>query len=326
MLVQRSVTNFVQHKHEGIVFCWQKVRLCVVSLSAVLFFGNLFFPAHASELPICTTSVPVNMGIVGLIDGTWSVHLSDKSNGRWIPISTDQEVRTFVFSHAQQRLLYAAADGSVRNRDLNNDRDSELVGAGQHLRQPYLTAGDGTFYAVQFKGGASGDTSIVRINEDAPETPVPVVTQPGAVFSPTLDKRGKLLFYTVAHCTERCGRIIQEVWRKDLISGQADQMTLIGAMSSDPVAGVFPDIFYFSLQSENEESVVRFEYESGEITKRFQVGKRNRRPTLDGEGQLHFLTDIDGRVVIARFNSKDEGCYFPLPNTFDDARELVSGS
>lgn len=266
------------------------------------------------------------MGVIGLIDGSWSVHLSDEARGRWIPVSTDQEVRTFVFTSTRQHLLYAAADGSVRSHDLNNGQERELASAEQHLRQPRLTGQAREFYAVQFESGTSGNTSIVLVNEDAPEVPSPVITQPGAVFSPALDEREQALLYTVAHCTEGCGRIIQEVWRKDLLSGRADQLTLIGAMSSDPVASDISDALYFALQDEDGESIVRFEQESGEITRRFRVGTRNRRPALDGEGRLHFLTDLDGRVAIARFDADNKGCHYPLPETFDDARELVSGS
>ena len=279
--------------------------------------------------PACPDPVPDGMGVVALFDGGWTVHLSDEAAGRWVPVETEREVRTFSFSRERGELLYAAADGSVRSRPLGSEaaEESELATAGEQLRQPRLAGPDGTVYAVRFKDGASSDTEIVRVNRDSPDDTVPVVTQPGAVFSPVPDAFGRTLLYTVAHCTERCGRIIQEVWRKDLVSGRADQLTLGGAMSADPVAGEDGEPVYFAVQDESGEAVVRFDPETRTAERRFRVGERNRHPALDGEGRLHFLTEVDGRAVIARFGDGDDGgCHFPFPETFDDARELVAGS
>ena len=94
------------------------------------------------------------------------------------------------------------------------------------LNYTQLRAHAGGALAVQLQEGKSRQTSIMDITTPNMAT---LVNQASAQFHPLKTKNN--LFYAHVSCRLACDPVIQEVWRRDLVSGDTQQLTLLNSTS-----------------------------------------------------------------------------------------------
>lgn len=180
--------------------------------------------------------------------------IAQESSARWglyriagdgspIRVPTQLEPRQACIASQAGRAVYAAADGSLRLVALDSSSESTLAvtDRSRSYTQPCLSADGRDIFAVEMAEGKSIDTEIVRIKA-AGEAPTPLVRQPGAQHEPFLFQ-GRWLVYANVACAEGCDRLLVEIWLRDLLSGSARQLTLLNALSQNPVTDAKQVVF-----------------------------------------------------------------------------------
>jgi Tol biopolymer transport system component len=148
-----------------------------------------------------------------------------------------------------------------------------------------------------------------------------VVTQPLAQFEPRF-QASNALYYASVSCNHGCGRIIQEIGRMDLSSGEADQLTLVNAIARQPVpASADPWLYFASNQAGNFHlwrlNLASDHYEpltSGRVT--------DSNPAFDREQRLYFLRHTPTGVQLLRRENEGALHAMTLPEPFEDLRVL----
>ena len=121
------------------------------------------------------------------------------------------------FVHAEQHLLPLP--------------DKEDLNGSQNYTQ--LRAYDSGLVMVQLLAGKSRDTQLLNYdthNKNKSAKPYsPLIKQAAAQFHPLMHQ--ELLFYGHVSCRLACDPVIQEIWQQNLITGKAEQLTLLNATS-----------------------------------------------------------------------------------------------
>lgn len=293
----------------------------------LFFFLVGLVPLGATCAPHCEKHTwPDYLAFLGLEStesSRWHFYIFEPKTGKVQKIPTEQEPRTFAFSQSEQLLVYAAEDGTIRRKELGSSGESVLLESNKFYSYGQPSLGDqNRLYLVRFKEGASTDTEVVSFSSSGPASraPEPVVTQPGAIFSPVFVE--PYLYYTVAHCVEGCGNIIQEVWRKHLQTGIARQLTLTGLLLSDPEPNNH-HLLAVSLSEPGSESVILLSTEkSGQFNSRIFQARNARYPVVDTHGNLLFLS-YEGVKTKIILQQGDLRCEVSLPDGIAAAREMA---
>lgn len=181
-------------------------RLCALLLL------SLSFVQSTSALQF-----PEGMSFVGLSQDGWLAYLVDDRSGQPKPIATSSEPRSPTWSMADNGMAYLDAGGQLVVK--KNGTESEIVLAKpdkeRAFAQPVFSPDGQTLYVVELKKGISVNTDILAIRIDSPELK-PVVQQRSAQFDPYKTIDG-YLYYANVTCVLGCGKIIQELWRKQLV-------------------------------------------------------------------------------------------------------------
>ena len=204
---------------------WPLGRL---SLAAALGFSAAVASAQAPP------AWPPGMSFVAQdAAGAWALYRVDDRRDV-VRLATELEPRQACVVPDGSKAVYAAADGTLRVATFGSGgRETVLArpSAAYSYTQPCLGA-DGDLVAVEMAEGKSIETEIVRFG-NAPE-PVHIARQPGAQHDPYLHQ-GRWLVYASVGCSYGCEQLLVEIWSRDLLSGQARQLTLLNALSQAPV-------------------------------------------------------------------------------------------
>jgi Tol biopolymer transport system component len=148
-------------------------------------------------------------------------------------------------------------------------------------------------------------------------TKKPVVTQRSAQFEPYFHAP-RTLYYSNVHCTIGCGKIIQEIWRKDLISGEAEQITLLNAIARQPV--ISGQWLYFSSNKAGNFHIWRMSLETGRYERLTEGRVTDINPALDRQSNLYFIRHTPtGTALMQR---RTDGTLQTLPKTLENFRDL----
>ncbi len=119
---------------------------------------------------------------------------------------------------------------------------TESMEAGNSTSYTQLRAFDDGLVMVELLRGKSRETRLVRCSENARGSnekgqinPEPLLQQASGQFNPLIAKdiqsKGEALFYGHVSCRLACKPVIQEIWRLDLTTDLAKQMTMLNATS-----------------------------------------------------------------------------------------------
>lgn len=171
-------------------------------------------------------------------DGIWRLYRVN-DHGAMQPVPTQTEPRQACVTGpgtAPVRAAYVGADGALRLVTLGGgERVLTRTDARRSYTQPCLTADGSEIVVVEMADGKSIDTEILRFNHNRREGEgEPVAPQAGAQHDPYLWNR-RLLVYAHVGCAVGCQQLLVEIWLRDLVSGQARQLSLLNALSQNPV-------------------------------------------------------------------------------------------
>jgi Tol biopolymer transport system component len=129
------------------------------------------------------------------------------------------------------------------------------------------------------------------------------------------------IYYANVSCVEGCGKIIQEVWRKDIASGQAKQLTLLNTLSHQPSVDSKKEWMYFSSNSKGSYHIWRTSLNTGSVKQLTYGDVTDGFPMSYTEGIL-FLRRINNQVKLMHLDNKGDLSDFKLPKTYQKIRNL----
>jgi Tol biopolymer transport system component len=288
-------------------------RLSWLSLLAAILCGTA---AHAAG------DLPAGLSFIGLKDRLWRIYVVDRA-GALQELATAQEPRAASVSLTGARIVYVSADGDLRSASLRGG-DERVVAARSKERamaQPVLAPDGATAFVVEMKQGTSADTDILqlRLSGGAPRV---VVSQPGAQFEPSLARGGRYLLYSSVSCVLGCGRILQEIWRKDLLGGEAVQLTLLNAIARQPFATADGAAIYFSSDKAGNFHIWRMGADGSQPVPLTSGAVTDSNPVVDGDGRVYFVRHDASGVKLMRLEPGGRETQLVLPAGVQDIRDL----
>ena len=229
--------------------------------------------------------------------------LSLDANNRWQPvvcndgacrfIHTDLDVQTFDYDVKSERIVYVAADRSVRLKSKGSEKVL-LRARKDAYTQPRFVDKD-RVAVVKLLDGSSKKTQIVTFNLDHPRSQNPLVAQYATTLDPWIDK--KRVLYAKVTCADGCGKIIQEIWQSDRY-GFAKQLTLENRLAHHPSYDSHRNTLYYSAKESDGYAIYRLDmYRSvckGERIA-YEPEAADLWPMPDGEGGIFFVRSKKGK-------------------------------
>jgi hypothetical protein len=139
---------------------------------------------------------------------------------------------------------------------------------------------------VQLTEGRSSATQLLSLDADGAE-PSEILRQQSAQFYPYLHQGW--LYYAHVSCRAECRPLIQEVWRKDMVTGLARQLTRLNAATHLYSAS---DEGHYGFLVSNQSGyyhLARLELESGEISWLTRGEVTDSHPSIAVDGVLYFI-------------------------------------
>ncbi|WP_158307449.1 TolB family protein [Methylomonas methanica] len=263
--------------------------------------------------------IPSGLSFMGLNQNQWLIYV--EKSGIFTELPAISEPRNPSFNYKSQKYAYIGSDASLHEASYLDSADSilKLAGKGHAYTQPAYDEDGKRLFLVSLKEGASVDTDIlVRENGQWKIA----VNQRSAQFEPYFQPPNTL-YYSNVHCTEDCGRIIQEIWRKDLTSGIAEQVTLTNSIARQPVVSKDGETLYFSSNKAGYYHIWQLSLASNTYRQLTSGAVTDESPALDSEGHLYFIRhSADGRGGIMQWQDGAEPIELTLPEGVTDVRDL----
>lgn len=266
--------------------------------------------------------IPTNLLLVLNVGKTWSTQTIHPNNGEFQEIELADSLRTPAYDSVNNRVAYISDNGSVVEQIIggsNNTLINASSNRNNYTQPAYSPSGEG-LYIVELKEGTSVDTDILVFDKSRKELK-PVVTQRSAQFDPMLPTENEL-YYSNVHCTVDCGKIIQEIWRKNLVSGVAEQVTLLNSISRQPFLLPDGEWLYFSSNKKGNYHIWRMNLKSKEYEQLTQGYVTDINPVLDEEENLYFIRRSPDGVMLMRRDRRGVLKEMILPDGVTDIRDL----
>jgi Tol biopolymer transport system component len=270
-----------------------------------------------------TADLPAGLSFIGLKDRAWRLYVVGPS-GAVHEVATAQEPRAASVSLAAARAVYVSAEGDLRALSFTGGDERVLLARSKEfaIAQPAFAPGGAEVYAVEMKEGASAETDIVLLRSTGAGAPRRIVSQPGAQFEPTPARAGRYLLYSSVSCVLGCGRILQEIWRKDLLGGEAIQLTLLNAIARQPVASPDGTAVYFSSDRAGNYHIWRMGWDRGQPVALSSGAVTDSNPVVDRDGNVYFIRHVAAGVRFMRLDGSGHATELPLPGGVEDMRDL----
>lgn len=270
-------------------------------------------------------ALPPGLAFTGLAAGRWQVYYAAE-HGALKAIPTATEPRTPALNLAAGRLAYVSAEGSLREITLADEHDTVVLQADakRTFTQPAYDIPGNRLFVVELHEGASVETDILALAPDRQSTK-PVVIQRSAQFEPFHDGRYNL-YYSNVHCTLGCGKIIQEIWRFNTVTGEADQLTLTNHIARQPVASADGKSLYFSSDRAGHFHIWRLNLATGQAEPLTRGLVTDTDPAVGKDGAVYFVRRSPGRTELMRWSASGAPRPVALPKAIEDIRDLEIGS
>lgn len=263
---------------------------------------------------------PEGMSFVGLEQERWGLYIVTPGTSAPQIVTTALEPRTPTYNPRTGKVAYIGADGSLREIMLDNATERVLLHADtkRTFTQPAYDAEGKRLFVVVLKNRESVETEIVAFDGAKPR---PVVSQRSAQFEPYFHAPD-LLYYANVLCTIGCGRIIQEIWRINLVSGVAGQVTLLNVMARQPVVSPDGKWLVFSSDKAGNFHIWRMDVKIRRYEQLTTGQVTDISPALDRNGQVYFIRHTPDGTQLMRWRADGEVRPLPLPNGVEDLRDL----
>ena len=283
---------------------WGRLLASLTSLPWISGLICMACPVHAQ-----TAALPPGMSFVAQDEaGAWSLYRVDASRAP-VRLPTQQEPRQACVAPDGSKLVYAAADGTVRLWAKGVAEETVLVRADarRSYTQPCMAADGREVYAVEMADGKSLETEILRF-DSAPE-PARIARQPGAQHDPFVFQRRWLVYASVG-CSDGCEELLVEIWGRDLLTGKARQLTLLNALSQGPVTDGRRVVFSSNASGTHQLWQVGID---GRGLRRLTDGPAQAVQPALCDGVVHFVRAAPGASALARLADDGGVTVLPIP-------------
>jgi len=265
---------------------------------------------------------PKGMAFVGLTGQGWQTYVVTKNGQSPNPLPIETEVRTPVVSSENNTVFYIDDAAQVSQFSLSDNKTTVLLSpsAEASYAQPEIDENNKVLYVVQLKQGKSVDTDILRLDLEK-NTTEPLITQRSAQFEPKLS--APWLYYSNVHCVLGCGKIIQEIWRYHIISGSAEQITLLNVISRQPTVDNNNQWLYFSSNAKGNYHICRqsLALKNTQPTQLTTGAVTDMSPVL-ADDKLYFIRQKVQSVKLMCLTQEGELHKLPLPKGVTQIRDL----
>lgn len=269
--------------------------------------------------------LPAGTVFVGLDGSGWKLYFVPESGAAPNAVPTETEPRTPSYDPQSGRIAYIAADGSLLVSKPDGSEKTRLLPASDAhtFTQPAYAPASGALYVVALSDGNSADTALWCVDPDG-DVERPALEQRFAQFEPHVAADG-YVYYGNAHCAGGCGRVIQEIWRFDPVSGQARQLTLRNAYSREPATSPSGKLLFYASNVAGSFDIWRQALDGGEPTRLTHSDANDLSVSIDAEGGVYFVRRAPDAVRVMRIREGGRPEQVPLPAPIRDVRSLRVG-
>jgi Tol biopolymer transport system component len=267
-------------------------------------------------------NLPQGMSFVGLSNTDWEIYGITKEELNPRVIATMSEPRTPSYHFTNGKVSYISADGSLREQGIDQVNNIALLKSDSRhaYTQPAYSPDGNRLYVVELKEGSSVDTDILVFDETR-KNPKRIVKQRSAQFDPFAPTNSDL-YYSNVICTVGCGKIIQEIWHMNIVSGEAKQLTLLNSIARQPFVLPDSDWLYFSSNKKGNYHIWRMNMTSNEYEQLTDGYVTDISPVLDKDSNLYFIRRSPHAVQLMLMRPNGELNNLPLPAGVTDLRDL----
>lgn len=299
----------------------QKTSMCTrysfIVLRMAMFFSLLMWCQLSFG-----TDLPDGLSVIGLEEDQWNVYVAE--NGQFQPIAGIDSPRTAAYHHGSKQLAFIGADGKLMLRNIDQQVSQELLAGSDTSRftQPHFSTDGNWLFAVELPGGKSRRTNIIGFDLVRDEQHG-IVRKRTAQFEPFIDNKNNL-YYTTAICVDDCDGMIWELWRRNLLDGKQEQLTLLNALSSQPHISEDGWLYFTSNRDGGRFHIWRMLPNVGAKPQQLTDGNyRDSDPTTSQNGDLYFLRKSGSKATLMHW--KNNIVSEVLTPGFVDMRNLETG-
>lgn len=291
------------------------------------FLGGFFALQLVAVSVVHAASLPKGTSFIGFQDGMWNVYLVMDENSSPQMVTTVSEPRAATFSFKKNAVAYVAADGKIREVSLNNNDDRVLLEPDRKraFAQPSYNADGSKLLLVDMKDGTSADTEIALFDRASTGGAKQVTTQPASQFEPHFCSEQSMVYSSVS-CVLGCGKIIQEIWRKNITAETAEQITLMNAIARQPVPSPDGRWVYFSSNKAGNYHIWRVPFSGGNPEQVTKGNVTDVNPAVGHDNRVCFIRVLStGSNMVCRLPGGDED-FVDLPTGIQNIRNLEISS
>lgn len=233
---------------------------------------------------LASAGLPDGLMVVAYDGNAWFPYITNAESDSWSKIKGVQNPSGVTWHKKSNRLFIKGNDGKLYRYELGTKGLVHLVSFDKTNNTQLRAYGDG-FDMVQLIEGKSRDTRIVSI--DGENKAKVVVRQTSAQFHPY--RHGNQLYFANVSCRLECKPLIQEVWCKDMVTGNNKQLTLLNATSYLFSVDQDGQFGFISSNQKGYYHLARLDFESGEITWLTDGHATDSFPSIAQDGSLYFI-------------------------------------
>jgi hypothetical protein len=209
-------------------------------------------------------------------------------------ISFDDEPRELYYIPSEQRALYINSKAQLVEKPLPGEERVLLTPKGSDsYAQPVYDLNTQSVFMVYMPSGESSKADIVRYQNGKL---MPFIRQASSQFEPYVAEGW--LYYGNVHCVIDCGKIIQEVWRKHIIGGQAEQITLQHHIARQPVLNTDQQQLLFISNRNGPYQVWSQDLGTLEASQLTESSSQESDVAVDQQGNIYFLSYQAGQPTL----------------------------
>jgi len=296
----------------------------LIGLMAVsIIFTNIAYSANSS-----IENKDEVLYFMGFKGDEWILFFKNRDDKDYQSFKTTSEPRELYFSATEGVVYYLDNEGRLCQLTLDEHPKETVLFTpleNDSYAQLFWDKAERMLYMVKMPHGKSSEADIVSWTNGAINH---VVRQISSQFEPYIHN-SKWLYYGHVHCSLDCGHIIQEIWRKNLVSGEAEQITLLGQISRQAIVDRKGEWVYFSsnrqgsyhiwrqavsMVPDQTDSPMAQQISKGDVT--------DTDPAINSEGELFFIRHTQGKALLMHQGKGAVAKPVALPKGVSEIRNL----
>ena len=233
---------------------------------------------------VALAALPDGMMIIAYDGEDWFPYISQPVSNTWKKIDAVENPAGVTWQPASGRFFIRRSDGRLHDY-LTPDNKSGELRRDDAMNLTQLRAHSDGVLAVELIDGKSRETRIVAIGDDTGNEIL--VRQESAQFHPF--RHGDRLYYAHVSCRLECEPLIQEVWEKNLVSGQTRQLTVLNATSYLHSVDSTGRHGFISSNKKGYYNLGRLDLATGDLIWLTNGEATDSYPSIARNGSLYFL-------------------------------------